>query len=299
MKTTLSVLLASTLIFVGATAGHAAQKKIKAFKYKNISSMMIMPGESADVGVEKVVSAGDVVLKTAIAFEDAAVLDADITVNLAGIDSTILKTDVLRGVTLKGGDIAALPEGSRIYCAEGRPIDKKLRPKKEGEGRDSGKRRIEYFAAPCLVDTNADNSFDRALLIGAKWQEDRKTVEIPDTPYEAFENKPLNDSYFTVTFQKGGLLQGHILKPAMTLNGVTTTADGYFLNKPDSEKQKIYKHKRAARKTYPYGVKYGEAKIALMGYDRENKKLTLKVEKDFALSPMGPYYAPQYIYIAY
>jgi len=52
MKTTLSVLLASTLIFVGATAGHAAQKKIKAFKYKNISSMMIMPGESADVGVE-------------------------------------------------------------------------------------------------------------------------------------------------------------------------------------------------------------------------------------------------------
>ena len=300
MRTLLSAVLAFGIaLSLAQSPVEAKKKKAKNFKQREVARLVVLDSEASVVGTERVVTPGDVVLSAPIGVENAAILASDVSFEVAGYPASLDAEAMLRKSRVTGGELEFFGADARVYCDDPTKIDEKYRPYKFVNGKKRGGRRLDPSSTICLVDSDANDSFDRALLIGLNWKEDRATVEIPETGYRIIENEALPFSTLTIRFFKGALLQGPILRPDAVLLGQPVAPDGVFLNKPDAKGQKNYGARGVKRNKYPFELQFGEAVITMTGYETDGRKLSVRIDKGFKLSPMSFYFEPQVIYVYY
>lgn len=281
-----------------AMASVAAAVPARAEQYRVATSgIVILPSEETHApGLERAIAPGDILMRAPLGWADAATIRQDVSLEIAGLGETISSASMLSGVTsARGGDLAGLPEGRRIYCGEQRVNAVGAVAGIATFGLTNIGSRVARVRRFCLVDGDADGRFERAFLVGAKRAADQHMIEIAPVPYEAMRNHPIGPGDFVqVRFGAGGLLgnplifvdyyRGNILQPIDALY----TGEGRAM---------IRTRAATAFRTTPRGFAIGPAQFTMLSFDRETKAARVRYERDFALTPVDVGFAAQTIYV--
>lgn len=283
---------------VAGLALAAAPSPAAAAKYQvTVSGMVILPPEAPHAsGLERTVTPGEIVMRAPLGWENAALVNQEIGLDIAGIRETIVPGAYLYGTTsARGGDLATLGSGARIYCGEVRVNAIGAAMGVATFGLTNIGTRVARLRRFCLVDADADGRFERAFLEGTKRSEDQHMVEIAPVPYEAARNRPIGPGNFIqVRYAAGGLIgtsqvfvdfyAGNVLQPVESIY----TGGG---------RSPVRNRAATAFRTAPRQFAIGDARFTVLSIDPGTKAARIRYESDFALTPVSVGYRPQTIYV--
>jgi hypothetical protein len=166
------------------------------------------PQVARQAGEERSVVPGDVVLTAPLGWLSAAILSQPVEVEIAGArESFGAGAMLLHALEARGGDLAQLPAAVRTYCGEERLSSARVAASALALGVSDLATRLRRNTRFCLVDSDKDDRFDRAFLVGTRRDEDRRMVTIAPTPLEIRINHPLGEGdRLEVMYGEAGLL---------------------------------------------------------------------------------------------
>lgn len=283
--------LAGMALAAAAAPAHAGQYRVE------VSGIVILPSEETHApGLERSIAPGDILMRAPLGWADAATISQDVSLEIAGLRETISSDAMLFGAaSARGGDLAGLPEGRRIYCGEQRVNAVGAVAGIATFGLTNIGSRVARVRRFCLADVDSDGRFERAFLVGAKRAADQHMIEIAPVPYEAAVNRPIGPGNFIqVRFGAGGLLgnplifidyfRGNILQPIDDLY----TGEGRAM---------IRTRAATAFRTTPRGFAIGPAQFTMLSFDRQTKAARIRYERDFSLTPVNVGFAPQTVHV--
>ena len=283
--------LAALALAATATPALAAKYEVA------VSGMVILPPEEPHAsGLERTVTPGEVVMRAPLGWADAALVNQEVVLEIAGIRETIVPGVYLHGTTsAEGGDLASLASGARIYCGETRVNAIGAAMGVATFGLTNIGSRVARIRRFCLVDADADNRFERAFLEGTKRREDQHMVEIAPVPYEAAQNRPIGPGDFIqVRYAAGGLIgtsqvfvdfyTGNILQPIESIY----TGGG---------RSPVRTRAGTGFRTTPRQFAIGDARFTVLAIDPETKAARIRYESAFALTPVNVGFRPQTVYV--
>jgi hypothetical protein len=285
--------LAAMTMALAAAAGpaHAGQYRVE------VSGVVILPSEEPHAaGTERNVAPGDILMRAPLGWADAATVREDVSLEIAGLRETIAAGSLLHGVTsARGGDLAGLPEGRRIYCGEQRVNAIGAVAGIATFGLTNIGSRVARVRRFCLADLDADGRFERAFLVGAKRAADQHMVEIAPVPYEAAANLPMGPGNFVqVRYGAGGLLGNPLIFVDYYLGNILQPIDALYTG---DGRGAVRTRAATAFRTTPRQFAIGPAQFAVLSFDRETKAARIRYERDFELTPVNVGYRAQTIYV--
>lgn len=215
---------------------------------------------------EQTVRPGMIVAKAAIGAPDSAILAGDITLDRSGEKRSFSRGTVLRASGATG--VAGVPEA--IFCEDLHPggFGKAL----TGQlafGLVGALRPTQVDTRFCLFDTNKDDKFDHAVLIGAKGQ-GRAPFAIPPVEYGVIEGQPLS---------KDSVAQLRYAGPAGAPDSIAFDLEAYT-----NGMFRTVPHDRtfvSVAKLPNYAV-IGVAVVTVLAYDPKTRSATIRMDHDLA-----------------
>jgi hypothetical protein len=214
---------------------------------------------------------------------------------LAGVPIDLRDSLPLPEVRPSGGTRDRVGRDARIFCSTERRVDHiaASAPDPHPPGR-----RFEKHVTPCLVDTDRDGRLESAFLVGTKWASDRLLVTIPPVAYKEVTDIPLPGSAAWITFEKGALLQGPILRLNVTMFGRPLPLAAVKLG-TGKERKRFAIERSIRREAYPDDLAFGAARITLLGYEPEGRQLRVRVDQPFERADLDFEFVSNTIYIYY
>ncbi len=283
--------LAALALIAAAAPAQAEQYRVA------VSGTVILPSEEThEAGAERAIVPGDILMRAPLGWGDAATVREHVSLEIAGLRETISPGSVLQGATsARGGDLAALPEGRRIYCAAQSVNAIGAAMGVATFGLTNIGSRVARVRRFCLVDGDADGRFERAFLVGAKRAPDQQMVEIAPVPYEAAQNRPIGPgSFVQIRYEAGGLLGNPLIFIDYYLTNVLQPIDALYTGEG---RDAVRSRAATAFRTTPRGFAIGPAQFTVLSFDRETKAARIRYERDFALTPVNVGFAPQTVYV--
>jgi hypothetical protein len=283
--------LAGMALAVAAAPAHAGQYRVE------VSGTVILPPEETHAaGLERAIVPGDIVMRAPLGWADAAAIRQDVSLEIAGLRETISSDSMLSGVTsARGGDLAGLPEGRRIYCGEQRVNAIGAVAGIATFGLTNIGSRVARVRRFCLADLDADGRFERAFLVGAKRAADQHMIEIAPVPYEAALNRPIGPGDFIqVRFGAGGLLGNPLIFIDYFHGNILQPIDSLYTG---VGRDTVRTRAATAFRTTPRAFAIGPAQFTVLSFDRQTKAARIRYERDFSLTPVNVGFAPQTVYV--
>lgn len=294
----MSLLSKRARLAAGLGLAFAAASPAAAAKYQVVTSgMVILPAEAPHpAGEERTVMPGDIVLRAPLGWADAALLNQDVVLEIAGVRETIASGAYLFGTTeARGGDLATLGGAARIYCAA---------PSVNAIGAAMGVAtfgltnlgtRVARIRRFCLVDAEGDGRFERAFLEGTKRAEDQHMVELAPVPYDAAPNRPIGPgNYIQVRYGAGGLIGTSQIFVDVYTGNAQQGLDSIYTG---GGRAPVRNRAATAFRTAPRPFAIGDARFTVLSIDPATKAARIRLEREFALTPVGLGYRPQQIYV--
>lgn len=275
------------------SAGSAAAQEAGPFRVTQDRYVLLPGGQS--VGVERTVTPREEIMRTSIGYSAAAQIAEPVSVMLAGVPIDLTGALPLPEVRPSGGTRDRVGRDARIFCGTERRVDHIAAPppKPHPTGR-----RFEKHVTPCLVDADRDGRLESAFLVGTKWASDRLLVQVPPVAYEEVKDIPLPGSSAWVTFEKGALLQGPILRLNVSMFGRPLPLAAVKLG-TGKERKGVAVERTIRREVYPDDLAFGAARITLLGYEPEGRQLRVRVDQPFERADLGFEFVSNTIYIYY
>ena len=182
--------------------------------YVTPSTNRILPvADTVSPGTELTVSRGDIFYRQPVGQSFVAILEKDVSLSIAGKSATLPKGARLN-VARVAGDAAAKLDGHHgVFCAgaESNWNAAKGMANLMTLGLFSAGQRHNVQTQLCLVDSDGDSAADRAILAGAKREEDRTPIVIDPTPISVTRDVPLpGESEARLRFSGGVGIIGNI-----------------------------------------------------------------------------------------
>jgi hypothetical protein len=283
--------LAALVMVAAAAPAHAGQYRVE------VSGAVILPSEESHApGLERAIAPGDILMRAPLGWADSATIGQDVPLEIAGLRETIPAGAPLSGITsARGGDLAGLPEGRRIYCAAQSVNAVGAVMGVATFGLTNIGSRVARVRRFCLVDLDSDGRFERAFLVGAKRADDQHMIEIPPLPYEAMRNHPIGPGNFVqVRFGAGGLLGNPLIFVEYYLGNIPQPIDALYTGEG---RAMIRTRAATSFRTTPRQFAIGPAQFTILSFDRETKAARIRYERDFELTPVNVGFAAQTVYV--
>jgi hypothetical protein len=265
-------------LLLAASAASPAQAQARrietAFNVQPVS-FVVLPG-GGPVGEEREVEQGAVIMRTRIGYSAVAVPQRDVPLTLADVAITITAGTRLFEATPLSDTRRSLGEGVRIFC-DREQDSRGAQPPSRGRGLG---RRFQVEIRPCLLDRDRDGRFDSAILIGARWPQDWRITEIPAVFYNEANGVPIPNSELSVYFTGGALFSGASLQLGGRIMGVNLITGAVRVQTMDAARRTDGSQGVAAD-AYPNVVTFGSARISILRYDRELRRVRLRVDQTF------------------
>lgn len=167
-------------------------------------SVILPPEQLVARGTERTVRQDDILVRARLGWLNAATLDQDVTLTIAGESATLSSGTILLGALASGGDLDTLPSGFQVYCAEERYNSGRGVANMLTLGLAAAGQRVRPNSRFCLVDSDADARFDGAFLVGTRRAEDRQMHEVAPAAYRAEVNMPMRgENEIQVSYSQG------------------------------------------------------------------------------------------------
>lgn len=245
-----------------------------------LSRLHSLPAEQARLGEVRTIMPGDIVLETSLTYENTASVISAHQILLAGLPFGVDRQDLLR----KADSSTFSPPFSQtadVYCSGSIDLPSAVREVTPPPGRVP---RFERKVRWCLVDDDRDRTFDRAVLIGARWQEDQQPTSVQPIAYQMNQFSTQHTGQLRITYLRGAALQGPILQLSSNiLNGNYQISDARI--GPDLKKAKFVGSEKSVAGQYPKSIAYGDAQISILGLNPETRALTIRIDKNFEVRP--------------
>lgn len=226
------------------------------------------------------------VLMTPVGFRRSARLKAPLGFEIAGKGFAFDGSSLLVTSLLVGKAAANVPRGARVFCGLAQVHPVKAVVALSTLGLSSLLNRTGSQTQVCLIDSEADAAFDKAVLIGVKSDADALPVMVGPAAYEALENEPMpGNSHASIIYRgKTGMLGGHISFDLKVIEAGTPLMFENVRTKVDI-------------KELPKQVQLMGARFLVKSYDPATGKVTLDVERGFVEGEYGlqTIYRTQYI----
>jgi hypothetical protein len=283
--------LLGVALIAAASPAYAGQ-----YRVETSGAVILPPEETHASGEERAVVPGDIVMQAPLGWADAATLSQDVSLEIAGLRETIRAGALLSGITsARGGDLAGLPEGRRIYCA---PQSVNAVGAVAGIatfGLTNIGSRVARVRRFCLVDVDSDGRFERAFLVGAKRSADQHMIEIAPLAYDAAANRPMGPGNFVqVRFGAGGILGNPLIFVDYYLGNIPQPIDSLYTGEG---RAMIRTRAATAFRTTPRQFAIGPAQFTVLSFDRETKAARIRYERDFELTSVNVGFAAQTVYV--
>ncbi len=181
--------------------------------YASPATKMMLPaaGKQQPLG-ETSILPDQPLLETPVGFREAARLAAPAKGSVVGKAFAFVPGDILGATRLSGQSAGLLAPRAATFCGQSNVDAAKTLLSASTLGLTSLLNKTGNSAQVCLVDSEGDNQFDQALLVGIKSVKDAAPVAITPTAYERLENSPMaGESYARIVYRgKTGLIGGHI-----------------------------------------------------------------------------------------
>jgi hypothetical protein len=255
---------------LGAAA--SAQQWQEPYQVDPVGQVLLPDAIPADAR-ERTVEDGDVIVRGRIGYRAFATVEQPIELAIAGQSVRVAAGEMLAESRVRGGAMEGLG-GARAFCLPSYPTP----PRAPGTPSGSLSREIQ----PCFVDQDNDGRLDFALLAGTRRAVDRAPVPLAGLPYRIRADVPIAGAELNVHFYARPLLGPASLALGVILAGTPHRgiesvrirgADGRMHGFP-------YDH-AVAGGSYPRTLSFGPAQIEILGYDREARRVRLRVVQDF------------------
>ncbi|HYD12506.1 MAG TPA: hypothetical protein VEC11_06640 [Allosphingosinicella sp.] len=286
------------MLRLGAAALAFAAAPAAAARYEVVTAgMVILPSEEPHAaGLERTVTPGDVLMRAPLGWADAALVEREVALEIAGIRDTIVPGVFLhRATRAEGGDLATLGSEARIYCGEMRVNAIGAAMGVATFGLTNIGSRVARQRRFCLVDGDADNRFERAFLQGTKRREDQHMVEIAPVPYTAEANRPMGPGNFVqVRYAAGGLIGTSQIFVDFYTGNIQQPLDALYTG---AGRAPLRTRAATAFRTTPRPFVIADARFTVLSIDPESKAARIRYESDFATTPVFAGYRAQPIYV--
>ena len=242
----------------------------------SLSSKAFLPDRSAPPPLGAAEFAPDAVMfETPVGFRKAARLDAPIEAKLAGKDFAFAAGDQFAGATLFGKSASLVPKSAAVFCGSERMNAVKALTALSTLGASSLLNRTGNSTQICLIDSENDATFDRAILSGVKRAEDVAPISITPTAYRVAINDVMaGESVARIIYRgKTGMIGGHI---SFDLHVIESGSRLMF----DNVRSKV------DIKSLPQQVTLMGTMFTVKSYDPESGKIMVDIARGF---PEGNY----------
>lgn len=168
---------------------------------------------------------GDVMVRGQLAYADAAVVDDAIVT----YDKLIFKIDAstpLVSARLRRND-QRWSEGGRVFCTEQLEVPRAVKNEKHATFKGD---RFTASVRLCLADSEADGSFDRYFIQGARWSPDQPSMELTPLPYRRQPFTALQGLGWQMSF-KNGDRQGFVpILGALVKRDIVEVTSNFVMN---------------------------------------------------------------------
>lgn len=284
------------LALMGVALATASPAYAEQYRVEVSGTVILPPEETHAPGLERAIAPGDIVMRAPLGWADAATIRQDVSLEIAGLRETIPAGALLSGITsARGGDLAGLPEGRRIYCAAQSINAVGAVAGIATFGLTNIGSRVARVRRFCLADLDSDGRFERAFLVGAKRSADQHMIEIAPLAYEAERNRPMGPGDFVqVRYGAGGLLGNPLIFVDYYLGNILQPIDALYTGEG---RAMVRTRAATAFRTTPRQFEIGPARFTVLSFDRETKAARIRYERDFALTPVNVGFAAQTVYV--
>ena len=281
----------------------AAPAGPKPFTALTTGMVMLAPENPGVVGTERTMRENDEIFRARLGWFASATIAAGVTAHIADADWAIPQTALLqRAIVFAGGDLADQPRGSIVYCDTPKAGLAKGLLNGITLGLSQLAARFAKETQLCVMDSDANGDFDRAFLVGLKKPEDRKTVTITPVGYTTASDRPVDgDSYVHVRYLDGGLLSGPSLAMDARVGGVAQGLAGITMRAGAAQSLPVFvpASQSVKLKKLPQSMRFGAAALTVTAVDPVAKTATVRLDSNFAWTPVRFRYPVQTIYIYY
>lgn len=243
----------------------------------NLTSKAFLPGKGAGQPLGLIEFSPDsTMFETPVGFRQAARLDDALKTTLAGKDFAFAAGDQFAGANIYGKSSSLLPKGAAIFCGTERMNAVKALTALSTLGVSSLLNRTGNSTQICLIDSENDEKFDRAILSGAKRAEDVAPVSIAPVGYKVAVNDVMaGESVARIIYRgKTGMVGGHI---SFDLQVIESGTPLYF----DNVRRKV------DIKSLPQQVSLMGTQFTVQSYDPESGKIKVDVARGFQEGSYG------------
>jgi hypothetical protein len=273
-----AVFLAGVFSLSGTALAQARPRPLNPFYVVPIGQVLL-PDEAPLDTSERTFGDGDLVLTGRIGYRTFALVTEPVQFSIADQRISLTSRDMLAESRVTGGDIARLGQTIRVFC-----LAPRLPSEPEGAPRIflGGSARFRDEIQPCFIDRDRDGRLDHALLAGTRRALERMVVAMPSTPYSVRNDVPIPGAQIRITFSPDlaltppSLVRGILLPGAEYMGFDSIKALG-----PDGRLRTIPSFDGVTSRVYPHVIRFGPARIEILGYDRETERVRLRVLEGF------------------
>ena len=214
--------------------------------------------------------------ETPVGFRKAAHLNDPVKLTLAGKDFSFAAGDQFAGASIYGKSASLLPPSAAIFCGNERMNAFKALTAFSTLGVSSLLNRTGNSTQICLIDSDKDAKFDKAILSGAKRAEDVAPISIPPAGYDVAINDVMaGESIGRIIYRgKTGMIGGHI---SFDLHVIESGTPLVF----DNVRRKV------DIKSLPQEVSLMGTKFTVKSYDPASGKIMVDVANGFREGDYG------------
>lgn len=214
--------------------------------------------------------------ETPVGFRKAARLNEPVKLTLAGKDFSFAAGDQFAGANIYGKSASLIPRSAAIFCGNERMNAFKALTALSTLGVSSLLNRTGNSTQVCLIDSENDASFDKAILSGAKRAEDVVPVAISPVGYDtAFNDVMAGESIGRIIYRgKTGMIGGHISFDLQVIESGTPLVFDNVRSKVDI-------------KALPQEVSLMGTKFTVKSYDPASGKIEVDVANGFREGDYG------------
>jgi hypothetical protein len=243
----------------------------------NLSSKAFLPakGNAQPLGLAEF-APDATMFETPVGFRKAAHLTDPVKLTLAGKDFNFATGDQFAGANIYGKSASLIPRSAAIFCGNERMNAFKALTAFSTLGMSSLLNRTGNSTQVCLIDSENDASFDKAILSGAKRAEDVAPVAISPVGYDtAFNDVMAGESIGRIIYRgKTGMIGGHISFDLQVVESGTPLVFDNVRRKVDI-------------KSLPQEVSLMGTKFTVQSYDPATGKIKVDIANGFREGDYG------------
>lgn len=271
------------LLFIVPAA--AALTGASGYSVAPTKKMVLPPAQPVEAGQEVTLKPGDVLLRNPVGYSQAATLEEDVSIGIAGKSATLVKGSVLM-VAMVGGEASTnLVRGASVFCTEAQTDSAKAFASLLTLGLAGNLRSVGMTTQFCLVDSEGDGKVDEAFLAGTKNAEDQKPVQLTPTAITVGRGVPMpGESEARIRYRGPVGITGNL---------------GFDLEVVENGKPLSYNNRRSLVKKgqLPADMTIFRSKFTVLSYDAATKEARIRLASGIGVGTYGitTTYSTQYI----